>query len=146
MKQGLGDIWRWPGADVRVITTNGDIKKDGTAVMGRGVALEAKKLFPGVESKFAKLLTENGNHVQVLGTNASFSLVAFPTKHHWTENSSISLILQSCREIVELADKYSWKRIVLPRPGCGNGGLDWKKVQPHIEKILDDRFYVVYRP
>lgn len=146
MKEGLGDIWRWPGADARVVTTNGDIKKDGTAVMGKGVALEAKKLFPGVEAKLATLLTENGNHVQVLGTNDRFSLVAFPTKHHWNENSSLSLIIQSCKEIKDLADKYSWNRVVLPRPGCGNGGLKWEKVKPHIKDILDDRFYVVYRP
>jgi len=53
------------------------------------------------------------------------------------------LIRQSARQLVEMADKFGWGSVVLPRPGCGNGGLDWDDVRPILEAILDDRFTVV---
>ena len=32
--------------------------------------------------------------------------------------------------------------IYLPKVGCGNGGLKWEDVKPHL-KFLDDRFIVI---
>jgi len=43
MKEVIGNIWNYYNkGNWIVITTNGTIKKNGEAVMGRGVALEAK--------------------------------------------------------------------------------------------------------
>lgn len=42
-----------------------------------------------------------------------------------------------------MADKFGYSEVVLPRPGAGNGGLEWKDVRPILEEILDDRFTIL---
>lgn len=141
MREATGDLWTYP-ADVRVITTNGSIRKDGTAVMGRGVALQAKSRYHGIENDLGAALAISGNRVHWLNEE----IVSFPVKHHWMLKADIDLIERSARQLVELADtKDAWRTIVMPRPGCGNGGLDWKDVKPVIAPILDDRFVVIQR-
>ena len=58
------------------------------AVMGRGVALQAKSRFPGIEHALGKLIREYGNHVGVIPRLAGWPPVAaisFPVKHHWRQ-------------------------------------------------------------
>ena len=64
MKEIYGDAWElfYSGQfDVLFITTNGTIKKDGKAVMGRGIAAEAKSKYPSIPSKLGELLGMGGN-------------------------------------------------------------------------------------
>lgn len=136
MKEATGNIWDHFGAAIIAITTNGDVRSDGAAVMGAGFALEAKRHFPGLALKLGRLIREHGNNVYDL----DHGLVSFPTKRHWWEKSDLSLIRRSCYQLVELADRHGWTAIVLPRPGCGRGGLLWEEVFPAIPGILDDRF------
>lgn len=159
MKEVRGNLWTWMPGDGwnvthRVITTNGFVKKDGTAVMGRGCALEAKNMFPGIALQLGNLLRWKGNHVHHVFTHGTefWELVTFPVKHNWWEMADMELIERSARELVELLDFEAaqviegyWQpqRVVLPRPGCGNGQLRWEDVKPVLEKILDDRFYVI---
>lgn len=156
MIEVTGNLWTYP-ADVRVITTNGTVKKNGECVMGRGCALEAKQQ---VQFNLAKhlgdLITAKGNHVHFLyseGQQDMIDVYSFPVKHQWMERADLKLIERSARELVHemigmpsdsgylVSDKSSV--IVLPRPGCGNGGLRWEDVKPVIEPILDDRFHVI---
>ena len=141
-----GDLWDVP-ADVRVLTTNGFVKADGRAVMGRGVAAQARDRYPEIEADLGRLLKVAGNHAFLLPTHTrgwGFLLATFPVKHRWMEDADVRLIEQSARELVGLANVYGWQRVVLPRPGCGNGRLRWEDVRPRIEDILDKRFTVVY--
>ena len=62
----------------------------------------------------------------------------------WMAQSDLNLIQQSCSELKQLAVEKGWDSVVLPRPGCGKGGLDWEKVvKPTVSAYLDDRFYVI---
>jgi len=56
--------------------------------------------------------------------------------------SEISLIEASAKILVKIVDDNGWKRIVLPRVGCGAGGLFWGDVEPILANIFDDRFVV----
>lgn len=144
MKEVTGNLWTYP-ADVRVITTNGFVKKNGEAVMGRGCALEAAKKYPSLPKVLGDHIKSNGNHVSWLyGCDRGELLWSFPVKHNWYEKADLTLIERSARELYnEFNAKKSVKVVVLPRPGCGNGQLNWNDVRPILEPILDDRFHVI---
>lgn len=140
----------WSGrADLRVITTNPITRgRDGAAVMGRGCAREATNRLPGIEYEFGRLLKEHGNRVVRFDTNWTWRdarIATFPVKLHWREEARIELIERSAHQLVRLADKFFYKNVLLPRPGCGNGRLRWQDVRAVLEEILDDRFTVVHK-
>lgn len=135
--------------NVICVTTNGMIKKDGTAVMGAGIAKIVNERFH-VAGKLADHLRHHGNIVCDLGEytyeHSKFHLVSFPTKHHWRYPSNPRLIELSAKQLVALADEKQYERIFLTPPGCGCGGLDWENdVRPILEPIFDDRFIIVFR-
>lgn len=137
MKEVVGvNLWD-PQFDeaVRVITTNGSVTKDGNCVMGRGVALEAKKRFRGLDGQLGTLIRDEGNHVFYFPL---LRLATFPVKHYWWEKADLNLIRRSAGELVSRVYPRISRGvlIVLPRPGCGNGHLLWSIVKPKIEDIL----------
>ena len=139
MREVEGNLWDYP-ADWRVIPTNGFVKRNGAAVMGRGLALQATERFPGLAYVLGKELLEQGNHVHLL---PEFSLVTFPVKHNWWEDASLELIERSVKELKLLFVTGDMLSVSLPRVGCGNGRLSWDDVKPLLVG-LDYRFTVVY--
>lgn len=117
--------------------------------MGAGVAKQAADRFHNLALDFAKLIMKNGHCVQIIHCpvttdKVSTKVVSFPTKWHWKEQSTIAQVKQSAEELVVLVNKQDWTNIVLPRPGCGLGGLNWyNQVKPILQKILDDRFAII---
>lgn len=139
MTEIVGELWDYLGSAIVAITTNGQVTSKGEAVFGRGCAREARERFPGLPGRLGELLRREGNHVHDLGDG----LVSFPVEHSPFENPDMRLIERSARELVEMADRKGWRRVVVPRPGCGGGGLSWREVRPVLESILDDRFCVI---
>lgn len=141
-----GNLWTYP-ADVRVITTNGFVKNDGRAVMGRGCALEAAHRWPDLPKLLGRAILDHGNHVQLMPASSGIlNLYTFPVKHNWWETADLDLILRSAHELVAcVQDGLEALNIVvvIPRPGCGNGNLSWRDVQPILADVLDDRFHVI---
>lgn len=147
MKEAELDLWTTP-ADALCITTNGAIKNNGEAVMGRGCALDACRHEPGIQRLLGELLVRHGNHVQVLrvaydAADLPTHWVSFPVKHIWSERAELGLIERSARELMHLIGATGWQTVLLPRPGCGNGRLRWPDVRERIAPILDDRVVVV---
>jgi hypothetical protein len=148
-----GNLWTYP-ADVRVITTNGTVKKNGECVMGRGCALEAKQRWD-LAGLLGNAINTYGNVVINLSAayninrkwNEPFALFTFPVKHNWYEKADLALIERSANDLADLIDPLYLNDeghiIVLPRPGCGNGGLRWADVKPILDPILDDRFHII---
>lgn len=52
-----------------VVTTNGVIRKNGDAVLGKGQALEAKKFVPGLEHQLGEYLRRYGNRAFYMGVH-----------------------------------------------------------------------------
>jgi O-acetyl-ADP-ribose deacetylase (regulator of RNase III) len=145
MKQARGNIWDLAdttGSDVLVITTNGFVKANGDCVMGRGIAREARDRIPGIAQKLGTLIRRHGNRAMRVYHAPGYWVVSMPTKHVWVDKSDPALIQASARQLVEMADKFGWQSVVMPRPGCGNGGLNWADIEPMLADILDDRFTV----
>ena len=149
MREAIRDLWDWndlPEHAAVCLTTNGQVKANGEAVMGRGTALQAKQRFPGVALDLGELITIHGNRTAVIydADPGIPALVAVPVKDHWRAPAIPELIERSVRELVALADEHAWQTIWLPRPGAGVGGLDWEStVRPLIAPLLDDRFVAI---
>lgn len=185
MKEQRGNLFEL-ACDALCITTNGTTTTKGLAVMGAGVAKQAKLMFAGIDVTLGSKLLSEGNKVHILDYLEESALLSFPTKPRigvrrldptipitptndawsidydtdivenmrtklvraevipgWACTSIIEIIERSCIQLVELADSKGWNTVLLPRAGCGNGGLKWSEVKPIMAKILDDRFIVV---
>lgn len=127
-------------------------------VMGKGVALEFKKRWPGNFKAYKELcgkkilkpgtmfifdngdLFENGKHRY---------LINFPTKKHWREKSRIEYVQEGLADFVRQVRNLKIASVSMPALGCGNGGLDWSEVRPLInERLLElsDVRFVVFAP
>ena len=145
MREAAGNIWDFHAeGHWVVITTNGSVRKDGAAVMGRGVAKEAALKFPLLPYELGNEIKHRGNKVIVF---LQYKIITLPVKHQWMEKADMHLIEVGLGDLIELLNATSNipSPIYMVRPGCGNGGLDWKDVKPIIAKYLDDRFVVVER-
>lgn len=147
------NLWDCAGM-IRCITTNGDVKKNSECVMGRGNALEAKNIYPGLARLLGQKILDSGNVPHILitepslqtppGPNPIIRLVSFPVKHHWYEQADLTLIAESARRLLLLIPPDGI--VMIPRPGCGNGGLKWDDVKVVLRPILrDDRFLIAYK-
>lgn len=145
-----GNLWQQFDADVIFITTNGALRSDGTAIMGRGCASEAKQRYPGIEKILGEHIIRNGNVPGYLKTirlseSKPTALWSFPVKEQWRQPADLHLIERSALRIrAEFLHTPGGYKLVLPRPGCGSGRLNWEaQVKPRIERLLDDKFYVI---
>lgn len=148
MQQCEGDIWKLAQNKVLCISTNGIINRAGALVMGKGIALEAKRRYPGIDYKAGQFVSKHGNNVCALGKWAShefgsYEFVTFPVKTHWREAAKPELIKRSTEELEVVATQKGWQEIYIPHVGCANGGLLWKDVYPILNMLLDHRFIAV---
>lgn len=142
LKYLKGDMWKYYNPQDNTmfgILTNGMLKNDGENVMGKGVALQCKNLFPLIPKILGTMIRFGGNHVYYLGSK----LFSFPTKHHWFGPSDLNLIARSAKELMSLKELYGWRWIILPKPGCGEGGLIWEQVEQILSPILSEEFYII---
>jgi hypothetical protein len=144
MREITGDLWNHYAKPHTIIllTTNGSTTKDGRAVMGRGNALQAKRNIPSIDAELGAKLRTDGNHIHSLDHGRIYN---FPVKHQWFESARVELIEKSAAQLDKLAQRTPGNLFVLPRPGCGCGGLRWIAVKPVLE-FLPDNVYVIDLP
>lgn len=141
----FGDFWTVAkDYDAICCTTNGVCKSNGDLVMGAGIALAFKQRYPEMPKILGELVGEIGNNSYlIVGLDNKSALVSFPTKNHWKDQSDIDLIVKSAKQLVAHADTAKWEKVLLSKPGCGLGGLNWKEVKPILDPILDNRFTII---
>ena len=125
-------------------------------VMGRGIALQFKNVFPENFKAYAEacrreevqpgrmFVFETG---QMVG--APRYIINFPTKRHWRGKSRMEDIEAGLHALAQVITERNIRSIALPPLGSGLGGLDWRMVRSRIEAALsdiDDLKVVVFEP
>jgi len=136
------DIWEaWATGRWAVIPTNCQTRPDGRAVMGAGLAKAAAARFSGIDRSYGRAIARGEVNLAL----PAHRLLLAPTKDHWSDPSSLDLVASSCHAVAA----YAFRRnvsLVVPKLGCGLGGLDWADVGP----VVDDAFacvdYVIAAP
>ena len=134
-----GNIWLMlANTNLLLFTSNSTLKENGHLVMGAGIAKEVKERFP----MFPELL---GNKIKAIDkvdkwygvlTSPNYRIGAFQTKDDWRLPSKLELIEYSTEMLIQIASNY--ERIDMPVPGCQNGGLQYKDVEPIIKRLPDN--------
>ena len=138
MRTIVGNLWDQDGWIV--IPTNLTIKKNGEAVMGRGVAKQAVDQYPWLPGLYGKSLAVGGRVM----IDYNHRLVLFPVKHRWHQKADVKLIEESLTEMVFTLNRET-DCVFLPLVGCGFGELSEEEVRPLLDTYLDDRFTLVLR-
>lgn len=68
----------------------------------------------------------------------SLKLFTFPVKHVWYEEADPELIRISVGYLKLFALDRPNEVFLLPRPGCGNGKLQWSDVRPLLLDLPDN--------
>jgi hypothetical protein len=146
VKEITGNLWDYydqNGYPV-CITTNGSVKKNGEAVMGRGCAKEAMDRYRGFPKMLGDRIKAYGNKPHLFHLSGCRIIITFPVKVEWHYQANKDLIRSSAMILKHIVDRLGIEKIVIPRPGCGNGQLKWEEVKPILEECnWDDRFLVI---
>lgn len=100
-------------------------------VMGKGLALEAKKRFKGMFAFY-----EHACKTCVLipgGVYQVGRVVCLATKDHWRNPARLEWVESG---LIRIRKEVKTNSIALPQLGCGCGGLNWADVEPLVHKHL----------
>ena len=109
-------------------------------VMGKGIALEFKRVFP---ANFRAYRAACGRGEVRVGQVWAFDtggpgprryILNFATKQHWRSPSRLADIAAGLDSLVAVVRELDVASVAIPALGCGNGGLDWADVRPMIEQ------------
>lgn len=163
MNEITGDFWQEAHRfKALCCTCNTVVKADGSLVMGRGIAKQFAERYP----ELAKEWGPRVRHGYAVFTNLTryppqtglfedlnaklVHLVYFRTKYNWRDRSTWGIVRDSLGQLIDLIAMLNLKSVLLPRPGCENGGLDWADVKERIERDFEgelfDRITFIGRP
>ena len=111
-------------------------------VMGRGIALQFKRRYPGNFRAYAAACNRGDvepGRVFVFETGQLTNpryIINVPTKRHWRAKSRLEDIESGLEALAEAISTRHIHSVAIPPLGCGMGGLDWDEVRPRIEAAL----------
>jgi hypothetical protein len=146
VREAVGDLWTHP-ARIKVVTTNWTLKSDGSLVMGAGVAKQAAERYPDLPYELGEFIAGCIKHGRgpLPVFVARYNLISLPTKVDWRAPSELGFVEEMLDKLAnDLFGTYPVSQdVVMPRPGCGLGGLRWEDVKPICERHLVSDHYIV---
>ncbi|MDD4009546.1 MAG: macro domain-containing protein, partial [Fermentimonas sp.] len=101
--------------------------------MGKGLALQFKKLFPDMyldyQERCLNKEVKPGEPYIYKGLTPPY-IINFPTKDHWRSVSRLQDIMNGMEYLLKHYREWGITSIAMPALGCGNGQLEWKVVGP----------------
>lgn len=156
--------------EVALFTVNSLVSAKGNAVLGAGLAKAAhesamkhrvnlKRIYGSKLSKMKVMKTGLTDKYKMTYTLHKAEVVAlkelsngtvlgtFPVKECYWEAARISIIKESCDQIVKIANKVGYKNILINFPGIGNGKLAkrYDEIKSILINKLDSRFTIVQK-
>lgn len=109
-------------------------------VMGKGLALEYKKRYPGMFRDYAERCKRRSVHLGVPYVyklpEGDRQILMFPTKGHWRDPSVLGEILRGMNYLSMHYRDMGITSLAMAALGCTNGGLDWQTVRPYLLSSL----------
>ena len=110
-------------------------------VMGRGLALRFKELYPDNFRAYAAACQRGEvqpGRMFVFETGLDYPryILNFPTKAHWRDASRLEDIEAGLAALAEEVRVRGIRSIAIPALGCGLGGLEWSEVRPKVKATL----------
>ena len=124
-------------------------------IMGRGIALQFRKAFPGNFRAYKAACDQKHLRPGIVlvhdlgGLMNPRYIINFPTKRHWKGKSRMEDIEAGLVALVDEVRKRGIRSVAVPPLGCGLGGLDWGAVRPRIEaafRDMPDVHVILYEP
>jgi O-acetyl-ADP-ribose deacetylase (regulator of RNase III) len=135
--------WDIPGDNTMILYVKGNLLQspaqvlvntvNTVGVMGKGIALEYKRIYPEMYDKYRELCETGQFGIGMLWLYKSSNkwVLNFPTKQHWRSPSDIRFIEAGLKKFVATYADLGIHSIAFPALGCGNGQLDFEsQVQP----------------
>ena len=113
-------------------------------VMGRGIALQFKNMFPDNFKAYAAACKRDEvqpGRMFVFPTGQLTGpkyIINFPTKRHWRSKSRLEDIESGLQSLVEEIRAREIRSIAIPALGSDLGGLQWNDVRQRIDGALSD--------
>lgn len=115
-------------------------------VMGGGIAREARDRNANLEYICAEAILSDSFSLGIDELTGA-EMLRFSTKQDVKNNSDLYTIEKSLCKLKEYIENNPNKKIYLPRPGCGLGGLNWDNVKYLCENYLGtySNVFILYK-
>lgn len=138
-----GNIFDYPQEYLKIVTTNGYVKKNGELVMGRGAALAAKNKYPDLPMLAGNLIRQYPTkEYSFLYFKYGFvyeqfcDIGLFQVKYYWQDEADLDLIVFSVEQLRRFATLFS-RKMVMNFPAIGNGGRTKEEILPLLAPLPD---------
>ena len=134
--QATGNLLR-QDVDALVNTVN------TVGIMGKGIALQFKRAWPAMFKDYEAAckrgeVTPGRVHVWETGSlTGPRYIINFPTKRHWRARAKLIDIEAGLQDLIRVIRELGITSIAIPPLGCGNGGLEWRVVEPRMLSALE---------